>query len=99
MRTQASAVHRFEMAVTRAEFVRLLPHAVGPVDPTWRGDRLEGATEGIRWSLRCAEMPHRRVGAFDLPVLDVTLTVGAPDANAERRFVERFLAAYQRAGG
>jgi hypothetical protein len=44
-------------------------------------------------------MPQRRVGALDLPVLAVTLTVCAPDAGAERRFVERFLRAYQRAGG
>jgi hypothetical protein len=94
----AATVYRFEMAVTQEEFVRSLPHAVGSFEQ--RYDRsFEGCTDQVRWSVRCVEMPQRRIGSLALPVLDVTVTIEAADTEAGKAFVGRFLRAYQRAGG
>ena len=94
-------VHRFEMALTRDDFLRLLPFAVGPRRrQTGDGNEgLEGHTDGVEWSLRLAEASHRRVASLTLPVLHVTLECSSPDSDKANRFVERFMRAYQRAGG
>jgi hypothetical protein len=91
--------HRFEMALTRAEFLRLLPLAVGTFQ--WQPDGLgvEGRTDETVWTVRFLERPDRRVGPLTLPVLDVTLACSSTRPDDEVRFVERFLRAYQRAGG
>jgi hypothetical protein len=93
-----AARYRYDMALTRADFLRLLPFAAhGP----WRvdGDRLEGATDGVSWSLRIVEGPERRIALLALPTLDVTLDCAADSDDRIERFHERFLLAFQRGGG
>jgi hypothetical protein len=87
------------MGITRAEFLRLLPVAVG--NAAWRMEGDEIAGEGIApaWRIRLQEMPDRPFGSVRLPVLGVTLIIeDATDADAAA-FVARFLLGYQRAGG
>ena len=91
--------HRFEMALTRAEFLRLLPLAVGQVQLRVGAECIEGCTDDVQWTIRIVERPERRIAALALPVLDVTLDCAAVEPDGVKRFVERFLAAYQRAGG
>jgi hypothetical protein len=74
------------MGITRAEFDRLLPAAVA-------------RAEGIDWRVEAVEGAERSFGLLRMPVLHVTLEVGAAASDEAQRFVERFLLAFQRAGG
>ena len=87
-------VYRWEMGITREEFVRLLPVAVGGGGFEDRGDAVQGAG----WRVRLAPRPHRRIALVALPVLEVVLELEA-DGEEALLFVERFLLGYQRAGG
>ena len=87
------------MGITRVEFLRLLPFATGKIDLHSERELIEGHTEGVEWSLRVAERAERRIAELTLPILDVTLTCAATDDESIGAFVERFLLAYQRAGG
>ena len=88
------ATYRWEMGITREEFVRLLPVAVGGHSFDDRGD----VVHGQGWRVRIAPMPHRRIALVVMPVLDVTLEMES-DGEIAAAFVERFLLGYQRAGG
>jgi hypothetical protein len=84
-----------EMALTRAEFLRLLPGAGGgPVRDdgraVWVGDAVEIIAE---------PQPPRRLGLFEIPVMRVTLRFhGGRDEDAQD-FVRRFDRAFQKGGG
>lgn len=91
--------YRFEMTLTRAEFLRLLPFAVGPLDLHDQAECIDGRTDDVQWSLRLVERPERRIAGLTLPMLDVTLECAAVDGERIKRFVDRFLLAYRRAGG
>lgn len=97
MKAPHAARHRFEMGITRVEFLRLLPVAVGHAVYRVEGDDI--AADGDAWWIRLEEQPGRRFGAVVLPVLAVTLVLGAMSGQEARIFVERFLLGYQRAGG
>jgi hypothetical protein len=88
-----------EMGITRSEFLRLLPAAIGRDDLRLANDQLAGCWEGLDWRLRIAEKPSRRIARLSVPVLEVIIEF--PDATRARTrpFFERFLRAYQRAGG
>ncbi len=72
------------MGITRAEFDRLLPGV--PPDSS------------LAWRVDAVERPPRALGLISMPVLEVTLQVEGPRESLDR-FVERFLLAFQRAGG
>jgi len=99
MKDQSGTEYRFEMGITRVEFLRLLPFAMGRIELHSEREPIEGHTDGVVWSLRAAERADRRIAALTLPILDVTLTCTAADDESIEAFVERFLLAYQRAGG
>lgn len=85
-----------EMALTRAEFLRLLPGAAGgaPV-------REEGGVFRVGDALEIAldPRPPRRLGLFEIPVMRVTLRFhGWTDEDAWA-FVRRFDRAFQKGGG
>jgi hypothetical protein len=92
-----AARHRFEMGITRAEFLRLLPVAVGHAACRIEGDDI--VADDDAWWICLEEQPGRRFGAVVLPVLAVTLVLDAMSGEEARIFVERFLLGYQRAGG
>jgi len=86
------------MGITRAEFLRLLPAAVGHAPFRFEGDEIRG--DGVpSWRIRLREMPQRRIALLALPVLDVELLVEAPSGTETKAFVDRFLLGFQRAGG
>jgi len=89
----------FEMSLSRAEFLRLLPVAVGHEAWRLKGDEISGEGSRPSWRIQLAERPGRRFGPVELPVLAVTLSI-EDAAKADRAaFVARFLLGYQRAGG
>lgn len=88
-----------EMGITRSEFVRLLPAAIGRDEARLVDDALCGNWEGLHWRLTIAERPSRRIAQLAVPVLEVVLDFPGAAPERARPFVERFLRAYQRAGG
>lgn len=88
----------YEMGITRAEFLRLLPAAVGHAPFRIEGDeiRADGAPS---WRIRLRELPKRRIALVALPVLDVDLVIDAPSGAELQAFVDRFLLGFQRTGG
>jgi len=88
----------YEMGITRAEFLRLLPVAVGHAPFRFEGDEIHG--DGApSWRIKLREMPKRRIALVAVPVLDVELVIDAPSATEAKAFVDRFLLGFQRAGG
>ena len=91
--------HRYEMALTRDDFLRLLPVAVGMETYHVDGDDIVGTGGTIAWRIRIEERSGRPFGPVRLPVLAVTLALDGATADDARAFVNRFLLGYQRAGG
>lgn len=88
----------YEMGITRADFLRLLPAAVGHAPFRFEGDEIHG--DGApSWRIKLREMPKRRIALLALPVLDVELVIDAPSGTEAKAFVRRFLLGFQRAGG
>jgi len=88
----------WEMALTRAEFLRLLPVAVGDAPFRIDGDGIVSNGGPPPWRIRLEDRPPRAFGPVGIPVLAVTLEVDA-DGAARDAFIARFLLGYQRAGG
>ena len=95
----ADTRHRYEMTIARADFLRLLPFAVGGNPYRIEGDEIASVGSAPAWRIRMAEQPGRPFGPVALPVLAVTLDVDGAKPDEARAFVERFLLGYQRAGG
>jgi hypothetical protein len=91
--------HRYEMTISRADFLRLLPAAVGHGRFRVEGDEIRSEGGEPAWRIVLGERPARPFGSVALPVLAVDLAVEAADAGGARAFVERFLLGFQRAGG
>jgi len=86
------------MGITRADFLRLLPAAVGHAPFRFEGDEIHG--DGApSWRIKLREMPQRRIALLALPVLDVELVIDAPSGTEAKAFLDRFLLGFQRAGG
>jgi len=89
----------WEMALTRADFLRLLPVAVDLAPYRVQGEEIASDGGSPAWRIRLEERPARAFGPVAIPVLAVTLSIeGAPE-EAAQSFVARFLLGYQRAGG
>lgn len=86
------------MALTRAEFLRLLPVAVADSPFRAEGDEIVSNGGSPPWRIRLEDRPPRAFGPVGIPVLAVTLDVDADGASRDA-FVARFLLGYQRAGG
>jgi hypothetical protein len=91
--------HHYEMGITRAEFMRLLPGAVRHAAYRVEGNNIAATGGAPGWRILLEERPGRRFGHVELPVLSVTLLVGAASNGEARTFVDRFLLGFQRAGG
>ena len=90
---------RYEMSLTRADFLRLLPAAVGHAPWRLDGAQVVAQGDGPAWRMRLEERPGRPFGPVSLPVLDVTLDLEGIPAGERAAFLERFLLGFQRAGG
>ena len=96
-----SRVYRrdFDMALTREEFLRLLPVAVGDSAFRVQGGEIDCAGGEPAWRIRLEPRAGRAFGPVRIPVLAVALVIeGATQAQATA-FVDRFLLGFQRAGG
>jgi hypothetical protein len=87
------------MTITRAEFLRLLPVAVGHAPWRVAGDRIESAGPPPAWRIRLEERPGRAFGPVALPVLAVTIELAGATEAQRAAFRARFLLGFQRAGG
>ncbi|MDH3231666.1 MAG: hypothetical protein OEN55_17900 [Alphaproteobacteria bacterium] len=88
-----------EMGYTHAEFLRLLPRAVGGADIRIDGRviQVNAGDRGLRIDL--SEESVRRLGNFRLPVTHVRLTFqGYSDAQRDA-LLARFWQTYQKGGG
>lgn len=89
----------YEMGLTRADFLRLLPIAVGNEPYRVAGDDIVATGGAFAWCIRIEERSGRAFGPVALPVLAVTLSVDRATEAEARGFVDRFLLGFQRAGG
>ena len=87
------------MALTRADFLRLLPAAVGHAAFRVDGNDIAAEPCAFAWRIRLEERPGRPFGPVTLPVLAVTLDLDGAKPDEARAFVGRFLLGFQRAGG
>lgn len=97
--------HRvLEMSISRPDFLRRLPAAVGlgavGLEAVQEEDGHLGGQEGERrWSVRLEALADRQLARVTLPCHRVEIGLeGYGDAEAEA-FMVRFLRAYQRGGG
>ena len=87
------------MGLTRAEFLRSLPEALGHPHYRIDGDRIEieDPAGPIRILLGPAE--ERRIGMLRLPVIRVGFQFGEMPRTERDRFMGRFERYFQRGGG
>ncbi|MDX2217587.1 MAG: hypothetical protein SF172_00995 [Burkholderiales bacterium] len=92
------AQHAFEMALTRAEFLRLLPAAVQCAIEESAGE-IRGESASVSWRITLVELEPRRIALLSLPRLNVTLRIDAASDAVANEWLRRFQLGYQRAGG
>lgn len=88
-----------DMACTEAEWLRLLPRAIG--DHPWQRD---GATvqvqfEGGSLTLRWQPLPPRVIALMRMPRMQMNFAFSGLDAARRYRFMKRFDLYTQRGGG
>jgi hypothetical protein len=93
--------HEMEMALSRADFMRLLPQAVrGPYRVAEDAEgRIFGGLGGMGWDIQLTALPPRKIALLELPRLKVLLRLHSNDPVATGAWLHRFMLGYQRAGG
>ena len=89
--------HTLDMCISREEFLRLLPAALGPFELD--GATIRGTHRGRRWAISLTPQRDRRLGGIDLPLHRVDITVDDcpwPEADA---LLKRFRRGFLRGGG
>ena len=93
------AVLLLEMSLSREDFLRLLPAAVGLVAIAEEDGVFSHAENGRRWTIRLAPLADWRAGSVVLPRHRVELHFeGYTDQEGEA-FLVRFHRGFQRGGG
>ena len=85
------------MSVSRQEFFRLLPAAVGPFEAD--GGLVRGADGDRGWAIRLVPLADRRLGNVYLPRHRVEITVKACSEAEGEAFMDRFHRGFLRGGG
>lgn len=86
----------FVATVSRREFLRLLPAAVGGEAFTEEGDLLTGQSG---WRIRLTRLPDTSFGALPLERLEVDIRFDGWNEAAIDAFMRRFSLHFQRGGG
>lgn len=86
------------MSLSRDEFLRSLPDAIGHADYVVVGDVIEGHDEQRNWRIELAPLPELHIGLLALPRQQVKIAVKDCSSAAAEAFVDR-LALYLRRGG
>jgi hypothetical protein len=89
--------HRLEMTLSREEFLRLLPGAVGPFTEEDGGFR--GTDGSLKWHIRLVPLPELRLGRVVLPRHQVEIRLEGHTAGEAEAFLARFQRGFQRGGG
>jgi hypothetical protein len=87
----------FEMSISREEFFRLLPAAVGPyiVD----GDTIRSPERHHGWMIRLVPLANHRVGSVTVQRHRIEIVLEACSEAEGAAFLERFHRAFLRGGG
>jgi hypothetical protein len=89
--------HSLEMSLSREEFFRLLPSAVGPVETS--GDTIQGNAGACRWRITLVRLADHRAGSVVVPRHRIDVLIeGCSETDAEA-FMERFRRGFLRGGG
>jgi hypothetical protein len=88
-----------DMTISREEFQRSLPAAVGHTVIEAAADEFRHRASGMSWRIALAALPDLRLGLLALPRFRVRIFLaGYADADA-RRFLDRFELYFRRGGG
>ena len=87
-----------EMSLTRDEFFRLLPGAVG-LYALSDGGLILGGDATRRWSIQLQRLEDRTLGIVSLPRHCVSLNFEGYTEPEVEAFIQRFHRAFQRGGG
>ena len=86
-----------EMSISREEFFRLLPAAVGAFEAD--GDTICWSDAKRRWTIRVTPLPDLRLGSAAIPRHRVEIVFEACSEAEGAAFLERFHRAFLRGGG
>jgi hypothetical protein len=86
-----------EMSLSREEFFRLLPAAVGPFEVDRGIVRWSGADRG--WTIRLVPLDERQMGRMSVPRHRVELVLEGYSPPEGEAFMERFVRGFLRGGG
>ena len=89
--------HSVEMSISREEFFRLLPAAVGAFEAD--GERVRWVDQGRSWTIRVVPVPDFRLGSAAIPRHRVEIVFEACSEAEGAAFLERFHRAFLRGGG
>lgn len=90
---------QYEMTISRADFARLLPAAVGHATFAADDAGYAGGSEGRRWVIAVQPMADLTMGGLRLPRLRVTLSFAGYSAPEVEEFMARFDLYFRRGGG
>lgn len=88
-----------EMGLDRAEFLRLLPAAVGHDRYTVSGDAIQIEDPAGTIRIRLHPTRTRQIAGLSLPLTPVEFHFGPLPKGERQRFLEHFDRHYQRGGG
>ncbi|MBI4757318.1 MAG: hypothetical protein HY778_18305 [Betaproteobacteria bacterium] len=89
----------WEMSISRTEFERSLPDAVGRVPYRAEGDEFRWRDGPRRWWIRLTRMPDHRVALLTLPRHRVEFRFDGYTAREVDAFLRRFALYFRRGGG
>ena len=89
--------HTIEMSISREEFFRLLPAAVGPF--VTAGDVIRPSGGRRRWEIHLVPLGDRRIGSVVVPRHHVEIVLEGCAAKKAEAFMARFHRAFLRGGG
>ncbi len=85
------------MSLSRAEFFRLLPAAVGPFEVD--GETVRWADGDRRWTIRLIPLADGRLGSVVVPRHRVEITLESHSEAERDAFMDRFHRGFLRGGG
>ena len=88
-----------EMSISREDFLRLLPSAVGQVVVAAQDGVFGGGDDHYRWEIRLQKLEDRRLGSVVLPFHRVDIRLEGHSEDEAAAFMTRFQRGFQRGGG
>ena len=89
--------YSLEMSLSREEFFRLLPAAVGAFQAD--GELVQWVEQGRDWTIRVVPLPDLRLGSAAIPRHRVEIVLERCSEAEGAAFLERFHRAFLRGGG